>query len=212
MAIVSHSIDFTQGALGPGVNGNTQTGYNLDLQTGSGNKPIRLNSRSTAETSGSLIGLQCKPSGAGGSASTASVKGAEFSPRIASGTAGGDLIGGSFDPILQGSGTGDLSGVVRALELTITDGNAGVRTITGKSAALRIWSQLTSKTFTNGLFPIQVDTGGGLAWSGCLDLPNDGAVASKADAGENIPTGVTEYFRVNVGGVQYRCPLYHITN
>jgi hypothetical protein len=213
MAIVSRSIDFTK-PLGPGVSDNGQGQLNLDLQTVRGDKPIRLNSRTTSETSGNLIGLQCKPGANGGDAATASVKGAEFSPRFASGTAGGSLIGASFDPILQGSSGagGDLSGAFRGLEINLTDGNGGTRTITGASAGIRIFQQLATKTFTNGLFPLQVEAkGGGVDWTAFALLPNDSVIAATTGSPANLPAN-TAWVKVQIGTDLFRLPGYHPTS
>ena len=209
-------IDWSD-TYGPGMGKAEDLGWNqhLKLGTRTGTKQIRLNSVTWTNTSGNLIGVSSKPNANGGAGATADLKGMEISPRFAGLTSGGNLIGMSVDPILKGTSgaDGDLSGVVRGIEITITDENAGTRTITGKSAAIRIWQQLTAKTFTNGLFPIQIDTkGGAAAWTAALSLANDGELASASDAGENMPAGVTEFIRVQVGSTLYRIPLYHITN
>jgi len=210
MAIVSRNIDFSQGALGPGIKDNPNAQFNLDLQTARGTKPIRLNSRNTSDTSGNLIGLQCKPGGAGGAAATASVTAAEFSPRFADGTAGDSLIAAKFDPILQGSSGagGNLSGALRGVEVNLTDGNGGTRTITGTSAAFRVFQQLTTKTFTNGLFVLHVEAaGGGVAWTGFAALPDDAQVSSTTGSEPALPAN-TGFIRVRVGSTLLKIPLY----
>lgn len=212
MAIVSRSIDFTK-PLGPGVSDNGQGQLNLDLQTALGTKPIRLNSRNVSATSGNLIGLQCKPGAAGGAGATADVTGAEFSPRFADGTSGGTIIAAKFDPILQGSSGsgGDLTGAMRGIEINLTDGNGGSRTISGASAAIRIFQQLTSKTFSAGLFPLQVEAaGGGVAWTAFALLPNDSVIAATNATPANLPAN-TAWVKVQIGSDLFRLPGYHPT-
>jgi hypothetical protein len=216
MAIVPRHIDWGAGlAFGPGQNGASGGDKNLDLNTEKGTKPIRLNSRNTTETSGNLIGVQCKPGASGGAGATADIKGMEIQPRFNGLTSGGNLIGLDVSPILKGTtgADGNLSGVVVGIDVNFTDDNAGVRTITGKSAGIRFFRQLTTKTFTNGVFPIVVATTGAGAWTSLMDLPSGGTgVANVTDAGENLPSGVTEWIYVHVGGTRYRIALYHETN
>jgi hypothetical protein len=209
MAIVSHSIDFTY-PIGPGIRGNSYGQKNLDLQTVLGTKPIRLNSRNTLDESGSMVGLQCKPGLNFAGTTTASVKAAEFSPRFASGTSGADLIGLSVDPILQGSSGagGDLTGAMRGIEVTMTDGGGGTRTITAASAGLRFRKDLSGKTFTNGLFCVQVaPSEGSTAWTAFAVLPDEGQVAAGTATPDALPAN-TGYVRVQIGTVLFKLAAY----
>lgn len=209
MAVDSGSIDFSR-PLGPGIGRNEQAPFNLDFQTELGTKPIRLNSRNTQDTSGNLIGLQCKPGNNLGSTTTASVKAAEFSPRFSSGTSGADLIGISVDPILQGSSGagGDLSGALRGIEVTLTDGGGGTRTITAASAGLRFRKDLSSKTFTNGLFCVQVaPSEGSTPWTAFAVLPDEGQVAAGTGSPASLPAN-TAYVRVQIGATLYKLAGY----
>jgi hypothetical protein len=219
MPIGSHNFDWSE-PLGPGLGVDHRSrNRNMDLQTKRGDRPIRLNSRSpltnaagAALATGNLIGMQCKPGAGGGGSATASVKAAEFSPRFRDGTAGGNLIGISVDPILQGSSGagGNLSGAMRGIEVTLTDGNGGTRTITGRSAFIRFFHQLATKTFTNGLFGLEFAAkGGGVAWDGAMYLDAEaGLAAASSGGGASLPANVG-WIRVKVGSEFLKIPLYN---
>ncbi|MGH7274772.1 MAG: hypothetical protein ACREIQ_09980, partial [Nitrospiria bacterium] len=127
---------------------------------------------------------------------------------------GGTLTGLSVDPILQGSSGagGNLTGALRGIEITLTDGGGGTRTITGVSAGIRFRKDLSGKTFTNGLFPIEVATQEGSSpWTAFAVFPDDGVVAGGTGAPANLPAN-TGYVRVQIGSVLFRLAGYHTTN
>ena len=199
--------------FGPGV-GRAEDRFrdaHLKLATATGTKNIRLNSVTWTDTSGNLIAIQSKPNANGGAGSTADLKGAEISPRFASLTSGGSLIGMSVDPILKGStgADGDLSGAMRGIEVTLTDDNAGTRTITGLSAGIRIRQQLAgTKTFTGGLYALEVAAaGGGLGWSGFMAIEVGGNLSAKATGANALP-GTVGWIRVKIGDTHYKLAAY----
>ena len=199
--------------FGPGV-GRGEDRFrdaHLKLATATGTKNIRLNSTTWTDTTGNLIAVQCKPNANGGAGSTASIKGMEISPRFASLTSGSDLIGMSVDPILKGTtgADGNLSGSLRGIEITMTDENAGTRTITGLSAGIRIRQQLAAtKTFTNGLYALSVAAAeGALAWTGFLDVGVSATLAAKATGANALP-GTVGWIRVKIGDTHYKLPAY----
>lgn len=122
--------------IGLGGNGTNVGKDNLDINSVPDNKPVRINSRDYAQTSGSSIGFQCKPNQA---VAGASVSGCEIQPRFASGIGGVNLIGANISAILKGV-TGNLTGEVHVLELeTDFDQNQNpTRTITGDVCLLRL--------------------------------------------------------------------------
>ncbi len=198
---------------GPGMGRAEFKGWNQHLKLGtlSGTKQIRLNSVTWTNTSGNLIAVQCKPNANGGVGATASVKGMEIQPRFASLTSGGNIIGMSVDPILKGStgADGNLSGAMRGIEITMTDDNAGTRTIAGLSACIRFFQQLAgTKTFTNGLFALEVAAaGGGKGWDGFAAFDVSGGLAAKA-TGSNALPGTCGYVRIKIGDTFYKLPAY----
>ena len=68
-----------------------KAGDNLDINSGYDSKPVRINSRDYGSVNTNNIGLQCKPNQA--VTGSASVTGAEFSPRFADGIAGAQIRG-----------------------------------------------------------------------------------------------------------------------
>lgn len=205
-------IDWSD-TYGPGMGKAEFLGWNqhLKLGTRTGTKQIRLNSVTWTNTSGNLIGVSSKPAAGGGAGATADIKSAEFSPRFNSLTSGGSLIGISVDPILKGTtgADGDLSGAMRGIEVTMTDDNAGTRTITGLSAAIRIRQQLAgTKTFTGGLFAFEVlAAGGGCAWNGFAAIEVGANLAAKATGANALP-GTVGWVRIKIGDTFYKLPAY----
>src|SRR5687767_4703767 len=77
----------------------TATGdHNTKIYAKNDARTVVINSRNYAKTSGSTIGMQCKPRQT--AATTGDVIGAEFSPRTA-GIGAGALICVRADPVLQ---------------------------------------------------------------------------------------------------------------
>lgn len=121
--------------IGRGGNGTNVGKDNLDINSVPDDKPVRINSRDYAQTSGTSIGFQCKPNQA---VTGAAVHGFEVQPRFADGIGGTDLVGGNISAILKGT-TGNLSGAVHVLEIE-TDFNGAAsptRTITGEISMIR---------------------------------------------------------------------------
>lgn len=128
---------------------------NLDLESISDTKPVRINSRDYVQATGSSIGFQVKPSQA--VTSTGSVIGGEISPRVASGVALGNVTGLHVDTYLKGTAVGTISGNVRGLELEMTTDDAGTRTVGGYVAALRIRSAFSATAITGNFVPIRIE-------------------------------------------------------
>ena len=156
--IVSRNIDFSRGAIGPGINSNRDEDFNLDLQTKRGDRPIRLNSRAWDGTGGSHIGFQSKPAQ---SASTAqNVIGCEISPRLNSGvalTGSGSIIGAHVDAFLRGTAAGTVAGDVRVLNLEAVTDDAGTRAITGNVSMLRFRAAFSATSIGGKFVPIRIE-------------------------------------------------------
>ena len=130
-------------------------GNNLDLQTVSDSKPVRINSRDYTQTSGSSIGFQVKPNQTTVNANY--VMGGEISPRIATGIAGAGIIGLHVDAYLKGTTAGTISGDVRSLNVEVIADDAGTRTISGNVSAIRIRSAFSATTITGKFVPIRIE-------------------------------------------------------
>lgn len=180
-------------------------GAHMKLNTADDTNTVRLNSRNYAATSGDIIGFQSKP--AANADGTETVYGAQISPRFNDAVGGASLVGAQFDPILKGT-SGNLSGDVRSVQAQITDENAAGRTVSGTTCALYMWQQLAAHTFTGGVWPLYVVTGGGATpWSGFAKMPADGAVASYS-AGHYTPGNCDAKIVVEVGGHTLYVPAY----
>ena len=156
--IVSRNIDFSRGAIGPGILSNRDVDFNLDLQTFRGDRPIRLNSRSWTGTGGSHIGFQAKPAQATSMANN--VIGCEISPRLNSGvalTGSGSIIGAHIDAFLRGTAAGTVAGDVRVLNLEAVTDDAGTRTISGNVSMLRFRAAFSATTITGKFVPIRIE-------------------------------------------------------
>lgn len=130
-------------------------GNNLDIQSVSDSKPVRINSRDYTQASGSSIGFQVKPAQTVTNADY--VKGGEISPRINSGVAGKGLTGLHVDAYLKGTAAGTITEDVRGIELEMLADNGGTRTISGNVSALRIRSAFSATTITGKFVPIRIE-------------------------------------------------------
>lgn len=174
---------------------------NLAVNTSSNDKTVRINSREFTATSGDVIGLQSKPDVE--DTGTASVYGAQFSPRFSDASAGGSAVGVEASPILQGT-SGNLSGDWRAFDAILEDGGAG-RTVSGTATAMRVRSNAAS-TVTGGAHVFHVlNEEAGLAWTSLAKF--DSGVAFVAAPTSTDAISGAGYIKVSVGGTLYRIPL-----
>lgn len=170
----------------------------------SDNTQVRINSRDFSTLgSGDSIGFQSKPRQAVGS--TASVYGAQISPRFADAIAGGSIIGVEASPILQGT-SGNLSGDWRAFDAILEDGGAG-RTVAGIATALRIRSNFGS-TVTGGAHVLHVlNEEGGTAWTSFAKFESGVAFVTDVSGDTSFPTNAGKLL-VNVAGTLRAIALF----
>jgi hypothetical protein len=128
---------------------------NLDLQTFSDSKPVRINSRNYTQTAGSSIAFQVKP--AQTVSNTSYIIGGEISPRCNSGVACAGVIGLHVDAYLKGTAVGTISGDVRGLQIEMVTDDAGTRTVSGYVAGLRIRSAFSATAITGNFVPIRIE-------------------------------------------------------
>lgn len=131
---------------------------NLDVQTLTDSKPVRINSRNFTQTSGSSIGFQAKPAQTVGS--SGNVIGAEISPRVNSGVAlsgSGSVIGLHVDAYLKGTAAGTIAGDVRGLNIEVVTDDAGTRTISGNVSMIRLRSAFSATTITGKFVAIRIE-------------------------------------------------------
>jgi hypothetical protein len=154
---------------------------------------IKFNSRNYASTSGDIIGFQAKP--AANVDGTATLYGAQISPRFNDGIAGAALVGLQVEPILKGATAAAISGDVRALDVRLSDdGNAG-HTVGGHAACIKMYNLLTAGTFTGGVYPIVVtENGSTQAWTALMEVPT--SLSSGANGG-----GADVYIPITINGV-----------
>lgn len=180
------------------------TTSNLKLNTLVDSKPVLINSRNYTQTSGDSIGLQSKPSQT--VTGTASVYGAQFSPRMQDAIGGGSLVGIQSAPVLKGT-SGNLSGDVRAFEASIDLNNASgnTRTVTGVVSALYAYLQSGSNmTYTGGISVIHVAAEDTKKWTHFLNTAAGvGFVNTTASLGSQIGQ-----ILVNIGGTTRAIPYY----
>lgn len=130
-------------------------GNNLDLTTVSDGKPVRINSRNFAQTSGSSIGFQSKP--AQTVTSTGSVIGGEISPRVNNDIDIANVIGLHVDAYLKGTTAKTVSGDVRGMQIELVTDDAGTNTISGNVSALRIRAAFSASTLTGTMEAIRIE-------------------------------------------------------
>jgi hypothetical protein len=170
-------------------------GANLALDTTTDSKPVRINSRSYTQTSGSTIGMQVKPNQS--VATTGDVIGAEISPRIASGLGCGALIGAVFEPILKGTSLAGTVSEVRGVHVALTDENIAGRTITNDIVAMRVYMQLAAHTVSGDVAVLKVGANAGAQqWDYLMKL-GECSIANAIGAPGGAQAG---FIKVKVGG------------
>lgn len=173
-------------------------------------KNVRINSRNVTQTSGDHSGVQIKPNQ---TVATAGITGLEVSPRYASTIAGTNLIGIKCDPVLKGSGGGDLSGEVTAFQANIDFGTSQTRIISGDVSALDSFLAVPSNMTYNGdVSFLRVKTVNIKAWDFFLncDDASVGLVSVGDDGMNKNPEGDVEsgFIKVRIGSTAYEVPIY----
>lgn len=181
---------------------------NLEIETATDTKNVRINSRDYTRTSGDTSAVQVKPDQT--ITGTAGLTGIEVSPRFSDAAGGSKLVGIMSNPDLKGS-SGDLTSVIRCYEAKF-DGGTG-RTVTGPAYILDAMTA-NAATITNGCFVIGVQAagGGGTGWTGFLRASASGAggVTVSSDGAFKDPQDDTEagYITIRVGSTDYQIPFY----
>lgn len=182
--------------------------FNLDLETVSDNKPVRINSRNY-NSSGNNIGFQSKPAQ---NVAGADLKGCEISPRVNSGFAmTGSVIGAHVDVDLKGTAAGTITGDVRGLNLELVTADAGTRTISGNVSFIRIRGAFSATTVTGKITAIRIEKleaqTNSKQFDAVLELPSTLAgVWNNAPGTE--PTTADGYIKVLVNGAARYIQLY----
>lgn len=180
------------------------SGSNLVLSTTSDTKQVALNSRNYTQTSGDSIGFKSNPSQT--VTGTASVYGAQVSPRFQDAIGGGALVAIQAAPVLKGN-TGNLSSDVRAFEASIDLNNAASgRTITGTVSALYAYLQSSnSTTYTGSCAVIHVAAEDTHKWDFLVKAQ---ATNGFVVVGAGTYSTSDGYFLVQVGASTYRVPFF----
>ena len=148
-----------------------ETDNHTQLFSISDTKNVRINSRNYTQTSGDASGVQIKPNQ---TVATAGITGLEVSPRFASGIAGTSLVGIKCDPVLKGSGGGNLSGSVTGIQVNIDFGTSQTRTITGDVSAFESFLAVPSNmTYTGLVSFLRVRTVNIKAWDQFLNVDDE---------------------------------------
>lgn len=155
-------------------------------------KTIAINSL-TFTVAASIVGLQVKPRY--GVNMDDNCYGMEVEPGCVTGSTftGKGITGVAARPRMKG---GNLSGDVLAFEAKLEYGDAG-KTVALGSAALKCILD-SNRTFTQGVWPIYVLTGGNTAdWTSFALIPDDGVMAT--DSNTNAPTSENGWIAVSIG-------------
>ena len=180
------------------------------LESNSDTKNVRINSRNYTQTSGDASGVQIKPNQ---TAATASITGAEFSPRFASAIAGTNLVAIKADPVLKGT-TGDIGGQVVGVQVNIDFGISGSRTITGDVAAFEAFLAVPSSgmTYDALVSVMRVRTVNIRAWDSLFnfDDASTGCASATADGMFRNPEDQSEagFLNIHIGTTKYEIPIY----
>ena len=184
--------------------------FNLDLESVSDSKPVRINSRNYLDSSSTNnIGFQSKPAQA---VAGGSITGAEISPRVNNTfTLSGNIIGLHVDAFVRGTAAGTITGDVRALNLELVTDDAGTRTISGNVSFIRIRGAFSATTVTGKIAAIRIEKlesqTNSKQFDAVLELPSTLAgVWNSAPATE--PTTADGYIKVLVNGAARYIQLY----
>lgn len=184
------------------------------IDTAKDNNPVRINSRSFQQASGSSIAFQAKPSQ--DVASTGTVTGGEISPRVNSGIAVANVIGLHVSSYLKGTAAGAISGDVRGLQVEVITDDAGVRAIAGNVSMARFRAAFSAAI--TGIFSViriekaEAQTGshdydcvleltGTYGAGGVWDSADANAGGTKAGAIKVRVNGVDRWIRLYDSGV-----------
>lgn len=187
------------------------TGQDINWNTVSDDKRVRLNHRDYTQSSGDTIGFSTRPNQT--VTTTGEVKGAEFSPRLDSAIGAATLVGLLASPRVQGNAGGNITARFTAVQAQLTDANAGTRTIEVASM-IDAWHQLAgTHTFTKGVVLINARAaGGGQGWTAFLRAAASGAggLIVSADGMTANPESDQEagYLVVRVDTTDYQIPIY----
>jgi hypothetical protein len=188
------------GTLSPVANDRQQP-----INTEKDNNPVRINSRTYQQASGSSIAFQAKPSQA--QTTTGSVSGGEISPRVQSGVAAAQIIGLHVDTDMKGTAGGNVSGDVKGMEIEMVSDAGSGRTIAGRVNGIRFRTNLDA-VVTGNVAPLRVPTGeaAGGQWDALADIDNVAAVFDDTDT--NTAGTKRGYLRVIVNGSSRFIRLY----
>lgn len=181
------------------------------LETNSDTRTVRINSRTFSQTSGDGVGMQSKPNQG---TATAGITGIEASPRFASGIAGTNLVAIKADPVLKGTGGGNLSGEVVGVQVNIDFGLSGTRAITGDVSAFEAFLAVPSSgyTYSGRVAVMRVRTVNIRSWDEFInfDDANTGAVTVSDDSMNKDPQDDSEsgFLKIRVAGTSYEIPIY----
>lgn len=172
----------------------------VKINTVTSSKSVRLNSQ-TYTVDASIVGVQIKPRY--GVNLSDNCYGLEVEPGCDTGSTftGKGITGVASRPRMKG---GNLSGDVLAFEAKLEYGDAG-KTVALGSAALKCILE-SNRTFTQGVYPIYVLTGGNTAdWTSFALVPNDAVMAHD---GSYTCTTESGWLKVNVGTAASNSPMY----
>jgi len=177
-----------------------EDGNHTLLLTVSDTKNVRINSRNYTQTSGDASGVQIKPNQ---TVATAGITGLEVSPRYAAGIAGTNLVGIKCDPVLKGSGGGNLSGQVAGVQVNIDFGLSQTRTITGDVSAFEAFLAVPSNmTYSGDVSFLRVRTVNIRAWDYFLNLDDaNTGVATSTDP--SVAGTETRWLRVREASTDF---------
>jgi hypothetical protein len=175
---------------------------NLDLETLTDSKPVRINSRNFTQTSGDTIGFQTTPNQA--ATTSGEVYGAQFKPRVANTFDALACTGVGIDSELKGSGAGALTDDLRGINMYL--GATGTGTIGGNVVGIRARVESNINPTGNIVLLLPVQHEGTQGWDGLIKF--DAALGTHSMTTNADKTAEAKSGTIKVRGSDGT--LYHI--
>ncbi len=197
-------LDSTNGKFYLNVNTKASPTWSLELDSVADGNPVKINSRSYTQTSGSSIGFQTKPNQT--VTTTGDVIGAEFSPR-ANDAGAGAVIAIKADPVIKTATAIRTVSAVRGIEINIDLPLGGsAYTFTNAVCGIRMFPNFGSgHTFSANRPAILLATPNTTDWTHLLEVETASVMAVVAAGTFTTADG---HLVIDVAGTDYQIPFY----
>ena len=180
------------------------TSADLNIQTQTDSKTVKLNSRSYTQTSGDTIGFQVTPNQA--ATTTGEVYGGQIKPRVANTFDAATVNGLGIDSELKGSGAGALSSDLRGINMYL--GATGSGTIGGNVVAFRLRQEVNINPTGHIVAFHIVNHEGSQGWDGLLKFTEALGTHSMTTASDKDANTASGTIKVYANGTLYHIQLY----